>query len=332
MLNVGVIGLGVGARHAEAFQAHPDCRVAALCDLDPAKKAWAAENLPGAVFYEKAEDLIKSTGVDLVSVASYDDVHFDQAAAVLKQGKHLFVEKPVCQFPEQLAELRKLSDRHPESLISSNLVLRLSPRFQRLKTMIKNNDMGNVYYLEGDYNYGRLSKITEGWRGKLGYYSVIQGGAIHMLDLLMWLTGWRVEQVNAYGNNICTREGNVSFDDFVVGLLRFKGGGLAKVAANFGCVMPHFHNLTVYGTKATFINELPNAKLFVSRDQNIPFTAVAEAYRSATQGNLIHSFVDHIMSGKKPLVGKEDVFASMSVCLALDKSLAEQAQVDVTYY
>ena len=40
-----------------------------------------------------------------------------------------------------------------------------------------------------------------------------------------------------------------------VGLLRFADGTVAKTAANFGCVYPHFHRLSIYGTTATF--ELP---------------------------------------------------------------------------
>ena len=33
--------------------------------------------------------------------------------------------------------------------------------------MIKNNELGNIYSIEGDYNYGRKWKIEDGWRGKM---------------------------------------------------------------------------------------------------------------------------------------------------------------------
>ena len=50
-------------------------------------------------------------------------------------------------------------------------------------------DLGRVYYMEADYNYGRIHKIVDGWRGAIDYYSVFLGGAVHMVDLLLWLTG-----------------------------------------------------------------------------------------------------------------------------------------------
>ena len=34
--------------------------------------------------------------------------------------------------------------------------------------MIKKK-LGDIYHIEGDYNYGRLKKLTKGWRGKIPY-------------------------------------------------------------------------------------------------------------------------------------------------------------------
>ena len=48
-------------------------------------------------------------------------------------------------------------------------------------------DYGRAYYVEADYNYGRLWKLTDGWRGEIPFYSVVYGGAVHMIDLVCWL-------------------------------------------------------------------------------------------------------------------------------------------------
>ena len=53
--------------------------------------------------------------------------------------------------------------------------------------------MGRLYYLEGDYAYGRLPKILSGWRAEIPIYSVVHGGAIHIIDLLLWLGGGQVD-------------------------------------------------------------------------------------------------------------------------------------------
>ena len=115
--------------------------------------------------------------------------------------------------------------------------------------------MGDIFYLEGDYNYGRLNKILDGWRGKLDFYSIIYGGAVHLADLIIWLTGKKVVEVFTYGNDIITSNTNFKYNDFAVSLLKFEDKSIAKISSNFGCIFPHFHGLLIYGSKATFIND-----------------------------------------------------------------------------
>ena len=42
--------------------------------------------------------------------------------------------------------------------------------------MKKMNRFGKIFYIEGDYNYGRVKKITK--RGKIPFYSVTYGGGL----------------------------------------------------------------------------------------------------------------------------------------------------------
>ena len=63
-------------------------------------------------------------------------------------------------------------------------MLRAHPIFIKIFKMIKKNLIGKIYHIEGEYNYGRLYKITHGWRGRLPFYSVTQGGGIHIIDLI----------------------------------------------------------------------------------------------------------------------------------------------------
>ncbi len=198
-LRAGVIGLGVGARHIACYETHPDCEVTAICDVDAEKLREVGEDYPGRRMTERADEILTDPEIDVVSIATFDDVHFEQICLGIEHGKHLMVEKPVCQRPEHLTEIRKRLAESPGIKFSSNHVLRVSSRFQALRRDIQNGDYGELYYLEGDYQYGRLHKITEGWRGKLDYYSVVQGGAVHMIDLLLWLTGERPVEVMAYG-------------------------------------------------------------------------------------------------------------------------------------
>jgi predicted dehydrogenase len=267
-----------------------------------------------------------------VSIASYDDCHYEQIVKAVSNGKHVFVEKPLCTYEEEAAHIHALLREHPRVKISSNLILRRSPRFLQLKEMISAGRLGQIFYLEGDYNYGRLHKITEGWRGQRGFYSVIYGGAVHMVDLLQWLVNDTVVEVSACGNHIASAGSPFRFNDMVVGTLTFNNGIVAKVSTNYGCVYPHFHRLSVYGTQATFENGIPNALLYESRDKETPPATINSEYPGTHKGDLLSNFVRSIVTGEAAIVSKQDVFSTMSVCFALEKAVREKSVVQVNYF
>ena len=59
-----------------------------------------------------------------------------------------------------------------------------------------------------DYLYGRLQKITDDWRSRVADYSVMLGGGVHMVDLMLWLTGQRPTRQERSFNNRPFRELN----------------------------------------------------------------------------------------------------------------------------
>ena len=79
---------------------------------------------------------------------------------------------------------------------SSNLILRYTPRFANLKQKLEASELGKIYLMEASYDYGRIHKIISGWRGEIPFYSVMHGGGIHLIDLLLWLTNQKIIEVN----------------------------------------------------------------------------------------------------------------------------------------
>ncbi|RPH52968.1 gfo/Idh/MocA family oxidoreductase, partial [bacterium] len=219
----------------------------------------------------------------------------------------------------------------PGLRLSSNLILRLCPRFKWLREKIASGDLGRIFYVEGDYDYGRLHKITQGWRGRLPFYSVVYGGAIHMVDLLLWLTGDRVVEVTAYGNRIASEGSTFRNFDLVAALLRFESGMIGKVTANFGCVRPHYHALEIYGTQGTFLNGAERGTLFEKGGAGPVESVVDLPYPGVAKGDLLRSFVDSIVNGGEPAVTTEDVFATLSVCFAIERSAHEGRPAAVRY-
>lgn len=331
-LKAGIIGLGVGEQHISGYQSHPDCKVVALCDFSGEKLTLAKKKYPELRLTCQTDELLEDPEIDIVSIASFDNYHYEQVVKAIENDKHLFVEKPICLYEHELVHIRALLRDKPYLKVSSNLILRMSPRFRLLRKMIADGDLGQLFYVEGDYNYGRLNKLTEGWRGKIDFYSVIYGGAIHLIDLLLWLTGDSVVEVAAYGNNIASKGSNFRYNDLAVSILKFESGTLGKVTANFGCVFPHFHALSVYGTKATFVNGHRSATIFNSRDAAKGSRKIAAAYPGTHKGDLIYSFVDSILHGSQAEVSLEDIFKTMSICLAIEKATHQSGAVAVEYF
>lgn len=331
-LRAAVIGLGVGEQHVAGYRAHPGCEVVALCDVDAGKLAAVGERHPGVRLTERPEDVLTDPEVDVVSVASYDDAHHAQIRLALEHGKHVFAEKPLVLYEEEARDLARLLGERPELRLSTNVPLRMSPRFTRVRELIAAGTLGRLFHLEGDYDYGRRHKLTDGWRGRIPYYSVVLGGAIHMVDLLRWMSGLRiVEVVSAQSSAIATEGTAFRWPDFVTATMRAETGAVVKVNANLGCVSPHFHGVRIYGTDGTFVNDLPHGRLH--RPAPPPEGAVTEPitdpYPGVHKGDLIHSFVEAILTGAPPRVGERDVFDTLAVCLAIERSLAEGAPAAV---
>lgn len=328
-LRAGIIGLGVGEQHIAGYRAHSAVEVAALCDVATEKREQARRTYPDIPVVEDAAALIDDPTIDIVSIASFDDVHAAQVLHALEQGKHVFVEKPLCLTADEFrAVAARLAD-NPALRLSSNLILRATPRFTDLRRLIASGSFGRLFNIEADYLYGRLEKLTVGWRGRIPNYSVMLGGGIHMIDLILWLTGDRVAEVAATGNGVASEASQFHGRDMASALLTFESGMIGKVSANFGCVYPHFHRLTVYGTKATFDNRPDAGLLWRSRDPADPPEKLTSAYPGAAKGSLIPSFVDAILGTGAAAVTEHEVLAAMAVGLAIDRSLAEGRKVKI---
>lgn len=329
-LRVGVIGLGVGEQHALAYSRDARCKLTVICDRSPEQLAHAGRDFPDVRRTAEADDLIADPQVDLVSIASFDDDHFEQALAALRAGKHVFCEKPLCRTKAEvgiLAETWRASGAH----VSSNLVLRSAPLYQWLRDQVEADALGTLYSFEGDYLYGRLHKITEGWRRDVKDYSVMLGGGIHLVDLMLWLTRARPIAVVAAGNRIATEGTGFRYHDYVAAAFEFPSGLVGRVTANFACVHPHQHVVRVYGTEATFIYDDAGARLHTSRDPNTAPLPVDAAPLPATKAELIPEFVTAILAGEDVRSQTQHDLDVVAACVAADQALAEGGRVDIEY-
>ncbi len=326
-LAVGVIGLGVGAKHASAARLHDRAVVTHLCDHHAARLHEAGSDHPAARLTTDANEVLDDPDVDAVVIASYDGDHAQQVLHALRNGKHVFVEKPLCTNGEELRAVDERLTAHPHLVLSSNLLLRREPRFVELKRRILAGELGTPYLLEGSYDFGRFEQLTDGWRGEAPDYSVMHGGGIHLIDLLLWMKDHPVQEVVAMSSDRASRGTTFSGKDLEVALVRFSDGSVGTLTANFASVAPHHHRVTIFGTEGTFVQNHLGAGYLHSRDPGAPIERDASKYPAAAKGVLIGDFLDACLGLTSPPVPAADVLRAMAVSIAIEDSAASGAAV-----
>ncbi|MBA7490677.1 Myo-inositol 2-dehydrogenase [subsurface metagenome] len=328
-LRAGIIGLGVGQEHIKGYLSHPQCEVKAICDFDEECLNYVANRFSIPEKTTNPDEILNHSEIDVVSICSYDSYHATQVIQALENRKHVMVEKPVCLNKKEAEKIIMLL-RKTGTKLTSNLILRKSPRFINLKDKINKDLFGKIFYVEGDYIYGKSYKITHGWRGKIDFYCGVFSGGVHVIDLLWWLVDSDVEEVFSYGNRICTENTAFKFEDCIVSILKFKNGCIGKTLTTLCCVQPHFHALKIYGTKSTFINNYQDADWYKTAEHKDRIS-INDDYPGVEKAALIPDFIDSILNNKKPYVSEQDVFKTMSVCFATYESLISGHPTKVEY-
>ena len=328
-LKIGVIGLGVGEQHVIGYQRIPNVEVTDICDIDPSVLKIVGDRNDVPNRHQNYKQITENPNIDVVSIASYDNCHAIQAISAFENGKHVMIEKPLAlNRHEAEAILRAQQDNG--RFLSSNLVLRKSPRFQELKNWIAKGYFGEIVTIEGDYLHQILWKLTQGWRGEMEFYCVTYGGGIHMIDLMRWLLDEEIVEVCGMSNKKLTRGSKFNFDDTVTNLLKFKSGTLGRTTSNLGAQRPQIHGLSVYGTEKSFINDTPHAKLFHG-DNSEDIEIVKTNYPGIDKFGLLPDFISSIRNGDEPEVSAKDVFRVMDICFACYESLKAKKTVNVDY-
>ena len=331
-LRVGIIGLGIGEQHVVGYDLNPHCKVVAICDRKGEKLERVQTRVTGVRTSRDSTDVINDPAIDVLSIASNDEDHFDHVCHALSCGKHVFIEKPICQSLSQLREIKHLWSRANGSLkLKSNLVLRGAPLYRWVKQQVQSGEIGQVYSFDGDYLYGRLSKLTDGWRATTENYSVMEGGGIHLIDLMVWMTGQRPETIHAVGNRVCSNGTRFRYEDFVAATMTFSSRMIGRITANFGCVHGHQHVVRLFGTKGTFVHDDKGPRYQAHRDPAPPAESLSYGSLSPSKYVLINDFIDAVLRDRNIEAETQADFDVMSICIASDHALRTHSVAEIQY-
>jgi len=323
-IHAAVIGLGVGLKHFEAINKSKNSEVIGVHDFDKKKSIDLKNKYPKIKIYKNENEIFKDKKINLISLASYDEFHFKQIEKCFKYGKHFIIEKPMCTSKIELNKMLKLNKKYKKVKFISNLPLRTEPIFTFFKEKIKKE---KVYYIEADYIWGRYKKLFE-WRSKSKNYSVINGAAIHMIDVVIWMLGVNPSHIFVSSNNTVTKLTKFKKNSFSIILLYFKNGLIAKITANACSISPHNHNVTIFSKDLTMRNDIYDRYIISKKGKkNLNKIKYPDKFQ---RSKLIRSFVNNLMnSNKKPLITMNECFFLTRVCLAGIDSEKKQKKVKI---
>jgi len=187
-------------------------------------------------------DVAGNDGCNIVSIASPDRTHAGYVTESLEGGCHVFCEKPLYTSFSHGFAVKRCLDKHNKHLVQ-NFPLRHVDYFKSLKR----EDFGEIYRIDAAYNWGRTEKLYEGWRKEDPNYSLVMGGLIHMVDLILWLTGLNMEIISAIGVNKSAPD--FPNYDTVMAQCRLSNGGICNLTIDGGSgILQHSHSLRIVGT------------------------------------------------------------------------------------
>lgn len=234
ILNVAVIGGGIGRAHIkEGYAALPDrYRVLALCDIDPARLAQAADALGIERRVTSFADILAMPDIDVVDICTPPSLHLEQCLAALASGKHVVCEKPL---------VGSLADADRIIAAQKSAAGRLMPIFQyrygnglqKARHIIESGLAGKPYLATVETAWTRgAAYYSVPWRGKweteLG--GALLGHAIHAHDLLCYLMG----PIASVFARTATRVNPIEVEDTAAASLEMASGALATLSVTLG--------------------------------------------------------------------------------------------------
>ena len=214
-MKIGVIGVGkLGEFHTKLLSdiAHErsDLHVAGIYDLDSVRAEEISAKYNVARF-DSLELLAKTC--DAAVLATTTSSHYKIASALLNEGLHLFIEKPVTTTVEEADELIRLEAAN-KVRIQVGHIERFNPALRAVEAYI-----GQPMYIQAERLSGFSKRVTD--------VSVVLDLMIHDIDLVLSLIPSDIKHIAASGVKVFSNE-----LDMATARIDFVNGATANVTAS----------------------------------------------------------------------------------------------------
>ena len=246
-IGVGLIGWGfMGRTHAHALQSIPlfypgaDFRVRRVCVCS--RRAEMARQAAQDAGFERWTDdyrqLLTDPEIDAVSVCTPNELHEEMVVALLKAGKHVYVDKPLAVTAES-ADRIAAAARESKAFTRMVFNNRYFPSTLRARALVDEGRIGEILSFQARYLHSGSIDPDK----PIGWKQGAQGGVLldlgsHALDLLTDWAGWPTRVFCASRrlyDERPTKDGGVEknlSEDHLLATLRLENGALGTLEAS----------------------------------------------------------------------------------------------------
>jgi len=240
------------------------------------------------------EELLKSSEIQAVVIATPAATHYEITKAALLAGKDVFVEKPLALDAKEGEELIRLANEHDCILMVDHL-LQFHPAVTKLKEIIDNGTLGKLQYIYSHrLNIGKLRNEE----------NILWSFAPHDISVILYLVDDEPQDVFAVGeaylqdNIFDTTITHLTFTNrlkahiYVSWLHPFKEQKMVVIGDKGMAVFNDLEEdkLVLYPHKIEWIKQIPVAakaeKEIIPIDQKEPLRAACEHFLHCVQNRL----------------------------------------------
>ncbi len=263
-------------------------------------------------------EILHDDEVDVVLITTRHNQHARLTLEVLRSGKHVFVEKPLAIFQEELDEIDDFYAKNsPAVSLTVGFNRRFSPHAVKMKALLGNAPMNVVATMNAGFipaNSWVHDRAVGGGR--------ILGEACHFIDLITYLTGSYVTAVcmNAMGQNSDETTDNASI------LLRYANGstGVINYFSN-GNKAYSKERVEVYSQERTLI--LDNFRTL----EGYGFRNFSKLKIQQDKGHRAQfsRLLESVKSGGEPIIPLAEILNTTKATLAAIESLKQKTWIEL---
>ena len=241
---MAIIGYGgmAGYHHDIIKEQFPQLEVAGAYDIrEEAVKKAQSEKIK---IYNSPKEIYDDREIDLVLIATPNDVHKSYSIDCLQAGKNVICEKPVTMNAEELEEIMKV-EKSSGKFFTVHQNRRWDRDFLIVKKIFSDSLLNDPYIIESRVQGSRQS--LHGWRGwKQNGGGMILDWGVHLIDQMLDFIPQKVVSVNSILHQIFSTE----VEDNFTASFRFENGlhYIVNIGMNCFITQPRWHISAYDGT------------------------------------------------------------------------------------